>query len=153
MGSAVERQMQATVAWPSLLGVISTLSTPSTRPTSSALKKNGLGRGQRCLKASFSGKHQKISSNSTIVPSFPSTSRSITLARVGRWWRTPPSKKAPQHNKFIRTSTQNQPNSSLSPSTLAVTSITFSSSSCDLSNRQATSLQRKYSKVVQQKKA
>ena len=28
---AVERQMQATVVWPSLLGVISTLSTPSTR--------------------------------------------------------------------------------------------------------------------------
>jgi len=51
-------------------------------------------------------------------------------------------KKAPQH-KFIRTSTQNQPNSSLSPSKLAVTSILFSSSSCDLSNRQTTSLQRK----------
>ena len=68
------------------------------RPTSSALKKNGLGRGQKCLKASFSGKHQKFSSNSTIVPSFPSTSRSITLARVGRWWRTPPSLQKKLHN-------------------------------------------------------
>jgi len=58
--SAVEHQMQVMVVWRSLLGVISTLSTPSTRPPATPLKKNGLGRGWRCLKASPPKKAPKV---------------------------------------------------------------------------------------------
>merc|ERR1712130_746604 len=130
--SAVERQMQAMVVWRSLLGVISTLSTPSTRPTNQHSKEEWTGKRQKVFEGKVLRSRKKLQKvlrsrkkHQNLFQLHPPRSLlqllHIAINHIGKGrggWRWSTSLPLPKsfttpHN--IRTSTQNQPKSFLHP--------------------------------------
>merc|ERR1712228_911584 len=84
---AVERRMQAMAVWPSPPGAISTLSTPSTRPTRTPRRR--MGRGKKCFKAS--GQVFQASNTKSFLPASLHHSsllllRIIAINHIGTGW-------------------------------------------------------------------
>ena len=128
------------------------------RPPATTLKKNGLGRGWRCFKASPPKKASKVlfqvhHRRSSFPPSAPARrlwSSIRSRARAGWWWTTPLPPKKTSHATLTLQDAHVNTKSTLHPN------WPFSSSSCDLSNRPTTThhppvCREKYSKVVSKK--
>merc|ERR1712228_962098 len=95
---AVERRMQAMAVWPSPPGAISTLSTPSTRPTALQEEWEEARSVSRQADKFFRRRTRKVFFQllSTTPPSVCSASSlSITLARDGWWWWSKSPRKPP----------------------------------------------------------